>query len=319
MAAAGVWAISFDQCMDLLRIEDEQDKDVWIIGNLDPNEAVEQSTPSRIKAAATDLAYVMGTKDNYVMSTGCALPPSTPVENAAAFTAASRKALKKVRDHGRLLNKLQQAVFVGDPKRTAQCIDAAAKNKIPVSMPIDAGLMRGIRKTGALYEAKKRFLPDVLLSTEAFYRGFEQVKPLIAGTEKQRPDVVLGTVRGDFHEIGKDLVRILFEINGIRVLDLGVDVSPEDFVSAAVSNNAPIIGLSAFITSAGKQLKAVMDMVQDLEDTDLCVIMGGAAVNHLIADDLGASGYAKNAVEAVGLVRKLLSSQISPVKQRLDP
>jgi 5-methyltetrahydrofolate--homocysteine methyltransferase len=113
-------------------------------------------------------------------------------------------------------------------------------------------------------------------------------------------------VKGDFHEIGKDLVRIFLEINGFNVVDLGVDVPPEDFVRAFQTTHAKVIGLSAFLTSDRKQLTTVIDMFGK-ENGKKNIVVGGAAVNQSIADRIGANGYAKNAVEAVSVIKNLLT------------
>lgn len=168
---------------------------------------------------------------------------------------------------------------------------------------IDAGLMRSVRKGSACYEAHKCFLPDVLLMADAFYAGYENIRKCLPRQSTQQVDVILGTVKGDCHEIGKDLVRIYLEINGFNVLDLGVNVEPAAFIDKALSMNVPIIGLSAFITSARQQLKTVIERAEKEGLKDTRIIVGGAAVSQGIASDIGAHGYARNAVAAVQLIK----------------
>ena len=305
----GVDAISIDQCMDLLLVEDQVPEDLFIMGNIDPSETMEQSDVETVEGEVRDQANVMGAVPNYVMSTGCALPPSTPLENVQAFIRTAREALGSLEDKASCLNEIRRAVFEGDEERTRSCTqDACNAGNIPANTLIKAGLMRSVRKGSTWYEAKRKFLPDILLMAEAFYAGYNCLHNYIPDTGQSGADVVLGTVKGDYHEIGKDLVRIFLETNGFRVLDLGVDVAPEEFMSAAVSNRASVIGLSVFITSARSQLKKAIRLASDQGLSKTCIIVGGAAVNRSIALDLGAQGYARDAVEAVSVVKKFCKS-----------
>ena len=299
----GVSAISFDQCMDLLVVEDEVPDHITIIGNVDPSETIEQGRLDQIEAAVIDLANLMGGKSNYVMSSGCALPPLTPIENIQVFTQTARKHLGRLKQQSEHLSAIRQSVYAGEREQTIRAVDTALDRNSPAMTLIDAGLMRSVRKGSACYEAQKCFLPDVLLMADAFYAGYGNMRKLLPQQSTQKVDVILGTVKGDCHEIGKDLVRIFLEINGFNVLDLGVNVEPADFIDKALSTNAPIIGLSAFITSARQQLKAVIEWAgkEGLKDTR--IIVGGAAVSRGIAADIGAHGFARNAVAAVQLVK----------------
>ena len=137
------------------------------------------------------------------------------------------------------------------------------------------------------------------------------------GLSAERPfQVALGTVQGDIHEIGKDLVRIIMETNGLRVLDLGANVAPERFVEACKSSDAPIVALSAFIVSARKQLVDTINLLIERGMNSVAVIVGGAAVNHQIASSVGADGYAKDAIGALKLVKKILKEGKRPIDGR---
>jgi MtaA/CmuA family methyltransferase len=299
----GVSAISFDQCMDLLVVEDVIPDHITIIGNVDPSETIEQGRPDQIEAAVIDLANLMGGKSNYVMSSGCALPPLTPIENVQLFTQTARKHLGKLKQPAKHLSAIRESVYAGEREHTIRAVDTALAENSPAMTLIDAGLMRSVRKGSACYEVQKCFLPDVLLMADAFYAGYEIIRKRLPRQPAHQVDVILGTVKGDCHEIGKDLVRIFLEINGFNVLDLGVNVEPTDFIDKARSTNAPIIGLSAFITSARQQLKAVIEQAEKEGLKDTRIIVGGAAVSQGIAADIGAHGYARNAVAAVQLVK----------------
>ena len=305
----GVSAISFDQCMDLLVVEDEVPDHITIIGNVDPSETIEQGRPDQIEAAVVDLATLMGGKSNYVMSSGCALPPMTPIENVQVFTQTARKHLGKIKQQAEYLSAIRESVYAGEREQTIRAVDTALAEKSPAMTLIDAGLMRSVRKGSACYETQKCFLPDILLMADAFYAGYGNIRKLLPQQSSCRVDVILGTVKGDCHEIGKDLVRIFLEINGFNVLDLGVNVEPAEFIDKARSMNAPIIGLSAFITSARQQLKAVIEQAEKEGLKNTRIIVGGAAVSRGIAVDIGAHGYARNAVAAVQLVKDCFSEK----------
>mgnify|MGYP000161425139 CR=1 FL=1 len=299
-------AISFDQCMDLLLVEDGVPDEVFIMGNIDPSEVMEQSDLETVEEEVSDQAHIMGAVQNYIMSTGCALPPSTPIENVQAFISAARKVLGAIEDEAAPLNEIRSAVFEGDEERA----NTLTKNicdqvNIPVNILIKAGLMRSVRKGSVWYEAKRKFLPDILLMAEAFYAGYSNLRLHTLDTEHEGTEVVVGAVKGDYHEIGKDLVKIFLEINGFRVLDLGVDVLPEDFISAAVSNRGSVIGVSIFVTSCRSQLKKIIEEIHRQGLKDIAIVAGGAAVNRSIVFDQGADGYARDAVEAVSVINRL--------------
>ncbi|MGM0644471.1 MAG: uroporphyrinogen decarboxylase family protein, partial [Thermodesulfobacteriota bacterium] len=323
----GVSAISFDQCMDLLAVEDYIPKGMGIIGNIDPSGVIAQGPVDRIEEDVSDLCNMMGTNSDFVMSTGCALPPATPVENVEAFIRSAKERMNALETFREPLTRVRNTVFEGDGPKVADAVDHAGENeKVPMLFIVHAGLLRSVRKASAMYDAGKFFLPSLLLIAEAFYAGYDRIRHAVEPAEKSGADVILGTVKGDFHEIGKDLVRIFLEINGYRVMDLGVDVAPEEFITQAARNNASVIGLSAFITSAGTQLAEVIRMADQEELFCTRILVGGAAVNQKTASDIGADGYAKDAAGAAALVRQFIlepgpkASKIiySPLKESHD-
>jgi methanogenic corrinoid protein MtbC1 len=171
---------------------------------------------------------------------------------------------------------------------------------------VNSGLMRAVKKSSALYEARRCHLPDILITVDAFYSGLHQVEPLLNAADGPC-QVVLGTVAGDIHEIGKNLVRIMLEAHGIKVLDLGVNVKAQQFVDACEEHGAAIVGLSCFITTARPQLEAVMAELQRAGQGKVKVVVGGAAASNTVAAGIGAQGFAPDAVSAVKLVQKLLA------------
>jgi MtaA/CmuA family methyltransferase len=305
----GTKAISFDQCMDLLAIEDRVPPDITIVGNLDPVEILELASEDEVVSTTEDLATIMGVKKNFALSTGCAVPPSGSIQNVKKFVSVGREVFQNLIPYREYLENLGSLVHCGDRSAVHDLLKKRKDLGIDPLMTINGGLMRAIRKGSARYETKQCFLPEVLLMVDAFYEGYKELE-LDLGLSTDRPfQVVLGTVQGDIHEIGKDLVRIMMETNGLRVLDLGANVSSEQFVESCKSSGAPVVALSAFITSARKQLVDTINLFIEREMKSVAVIVGGAAVNHQIASSLGANGYAKDAIGAVKLVRKILKDR----------
>ena len=308
MVKTGVKGISFDQCMDLLFCEDVVPDNVGIIGNIDPVEIIELGSAEQVKSRVEDLVSVMGVKDNFNMSTGCAVPPSAPIENVVQFIETSKMCLSQLKPYAKVLAGIGDHVHRGERENLEVLIGLALEEGMDSLMVVNSGLMRAVRKGSARYNARQCYLPEILLMVDAFYQGYKMLAPHFMINGDKTPQVILGTVKGDFHEIGKDLVRIVLETNGVRVLDIGVDVSSERFIEAAKMHQVNIVGLSAFITSARKQLEQIVKSFQEKGLGDVSVIVGGAAVNRQIAMTIGAQGYAKNAVEAVKLVKDILKA-----------
>jgi 5-methyltetrahydrofolate--homocysteine methyltransferase len=166
-----------------------------------------------------------------------------------------------------------------------------------------------MREAGELFEAGEYFVPELLMAARATKGVFEILRPLLA-TKGVRPlgKVVLGTVKGDLHDIGKNLVGAMLEGGGFEVVDLGVSVTPEQFVAAVKDHSVNIVGLSALLTTT---LPAMQATVQAFESTGMResvkVLVGGAPVTQSYADSIGADGYAESAAAAVGIARQLVT------------
>jgi methanogenic corrinoid protein MtbC1 len=201
---------------------------------------------------------------------------------------------------------LGDKVHRGERESVPKLVDRALEERADPLMIVNSGLMRAVRKGSARYESRQSFLPEILLMVDAFYQGFRTLEPHLNIDGDRPPQVIIGTVKGDFHEIGKNLVRIILETNGVKVFDLGVNVTAEEFLAAAKSHGAPVVGLSAFITSARKQLSEIVRSFHRPDVPSVSIIVGGAAVNQQIAENIGARGYARDAVGAVKLVKHIL-------------
>ncbi|MCL1905941.1 MAG: corrinoid protein [Clostridiales bacterium] len=172
---------------------------------------------------------------------------------------------------------------------------------------IDMGLIPAMARVGCLFKEGEMYVPEVMMAASVVSAVVEFLKPLLAGKISYKGTVVLGTVKGDMHDIGKNLVALLLENNGFKVVDLGADISPVAFIEAAASHAAQIVGLSALLTTT---MPAMAETVQAFEQAGcrdkVKIIIGGAPVTAGFAAEIKADGYAKDAVGAVELCLSLL-------------
>jgi 5-methyltetrahydrofolate--homocysteine methyltransferase len=207
-----------------------------------------------------------------------------------------------------ILEELARSLECGDSAAVAEQTQKAIDADLPAQAILDQGLIAGMAVVGKRFKVHEIFLPDVLLAAKAMYAGLDLLKPLmIEQNVPRKGKVVIGTVQGDLHDIGKNLVGIMLEGAGFEVIDLGTDVAPETFIDAAEREGARIIGLSALLTTTmpmmGKVVKAVEE--RGLAD-EIRVIVGGAPVTESFAAEIGASGYCFDGTSAVETVHRLL-------------
>jgi len=204
-------------------------------------------------------------------------------------------------------SNIYDSVLKGDTENIVNYIDAAIKAGMQPSNIVDGLLISAINEVGKLYEEKRYFLPQLIRSAEAMKLGFEYLKPLLKTEEtklqKEEVPVVLATVKGDIHDIGKNIVGLMLENYGFKVHDLGKDVSAERIVSEARKIEAKIVGLSALMTTTMVEMKEVIELARK-EELSCKIMVGGAVVNEDYAREIGADGYAKDAYEAVNLAKK---------------
>jgi 5-methyltetrahydrofolate--homocysteine methyltransferase len=175
---------------------------------------------------------------------------------------------------------------------------------------IDQGMIPGIREVGVRYEKKVYFLPQLIASAEAMKKGFELLEPLLkkeGGGAARKGTVILATVQGDIHDIGKNIVSLMLKNNGFEVIDLGKDVPDEDIIKAALKANPHIIGLSALMTTTMVRMKSVMELARQRGITSPFLV-GGAVVTQSYADSIGAH-YARDGVEAVKIAMSLVGEK----------
>jgi 5-methyltetrahydrofolate--homocysteine methyltransferase len=206
-----------------------------------------------------------------------------------------------------ILKQIAQCLENGDDACVPPLVRQALAAGIVPKTILDDGLIAGMNTVGEKFRVHEIFLPDVLLAAKAMYAGMDVLKPLLISTGvSSRGRVVIGSVQGDLHDIGKNLVGIMLKGAGFEVIDLGNDVSAEKFVAAAKSHDARVIGMSALLTTTMPVMKEVVDL---LKKENLCgrikTIIGGAPVSQNYAVEIGADAYGYDCAQAVAGVKKL--------------
>jgi 5-methyltetrahydrofolate--homocysteine methyltransferase len=207
------------------------------------------------------------------------------------------------------LTPLKQAVIDGNAKKVLEIVKEALADKIDPQSLLTDHMIPGMLEVGELMAEGEYFIPEVLRSAKAMNGALELVEPLLVGGDRKTAgDVIIGSVKGDIHDIGKNLVAMLLKGNGFIVQDLGVDVPVEKFIAAAQAIDGPVIvGMSALITPVLDEMEAVIKAIEDAGIRDRVKIMvGGAPVTKEYADSIGADGMAEDAAAAVTLAKKLL-------------
>ena len=205
---------------------------------------------------------------------------------------------------------LKQAVLAGDEATAVAEVKKALAVKANPQDILDNGLIAGMEVVGKKFRSGEMFLPEVLLSAEVMHKGIDILNPLLSKAgRKGIATVVIGTVEGDIHDIGKKIVALLLEGNGFNVIDLGVDVKGEKFIEAVEKHKPQILGMSALLTTTMPHMGEVINALKAKKLRDkVKVIVGGASVNAEFAKSIGADGYAVEAGTGVELAKKLISA-----------
>jgi len=211
------------------------------------------------------------------------------------------------------LEQITQRLIGGDIPGVQKLAKEALDAGIPAQEILNQGLLPGMNVVGERFKQNKIYIPEVVLSAKAMHAGVELLRPhLEAGQIKPSATVVIGTVQGDLHDIGKNLVTMMLKGAGFEVIDLGIDVPAERFASEVADSKAHILALSALLTTSMPNMKKTLDL---LSERGLCqgviTMVGGAPVTQTYADEIGADGYAQNASLAVDRARELLKSSTS--------
>jgi len=201
------------------------------------------------------------------------------------------------------LQAMTDAVQRGDRDAAVQTVQDALAAGLEPEQILNEGLIAGMSSVGEKFRNNEIFIPEVLIAARAMNGAMKILEPKLVETGVEpRGKVVIGTVKQDLHDIGKNLVAMMLKGGGFKVIDLGVDVEPEKFVEAAKGEQAQVVALSALLTTTMPNMKAVVDALQEAGLDGVKVMIGGAPVTQAYADEIGAAGYAPDAGSAVDLV-----------------
>jgi 5-methyltetrahydrofolate--homocysteine methyltransferase len=205
------------------------------------------------------------------------------------------------------LEKIKEAVIAGSAKQAKEYTEAAVAEGLDVSTILNEGLISGMNIIGARFKINEVYVPEVLMSARAMHTGLAVIKPMIVSSGvKEKGTVAIGTIKGDLHDIGKNLVIMMLEGAGYKVIDLGVDVPPEKFLQAIEEHHPHVVGISALLTTTMTQMKEAVEQLK-ARGGKTKIIVGGAPVTPKFAGEIGADGYAADAASAVDTVAELIA------------
>lgn len=207
------------------------------------------------------------------------------------------------------LESIFEGILNGDMNTVPKQVQAALAAGLSPESILKEGMVAAMAEVGCLFEDGEFFVPEMLISARAMKAGLVVLKPHLADSGVEPiGKVVIGTVQGDMHDIGKNLVGMMLEGAGFAIIDLGVDVKPQQFVDAISENEAEIVALSALLTTTMPQMKSTIDAVQAAGLADsVKVLVGGAPVTAEFAEQMGADGFAEDASQAASLAKSFLS------------
>jgi 5-methyltetrahydrofolate--homocysteine methyltransferase len=208
------------------------------------------------------------------------------------------------------LKKLYDSVVSGDAKTTQAITRQALAEGVDPLKLVNEHMVPAMDEVGRRFEANEYFVPELLISARAMKAALELIRPLLTARGDQPVGrVAIGTVKGDLHDIGKNLVASLLEGGGFEVIDLGVNVSPEKFIETVNAKQANIIAMSALLTTTMPSMKTTIDALKQAGVREkVIVLIGGAPITQKYADEIGADGYSENAVGAVALAKKAVAA-----------
>ena len=214
--------------------------------------------------------------------------------------------MEKEQNKYELIKLIQNSVIEYDEEKAAELCNNAINQQYNANEIILEGLAKGMDKVGELYEKKEYFVPELLLCSDAMYAGLEVLRPYVKIEDhKATGKIVMGVVEGDIHDIGKTLVKTMFEAAGWEIYDLGKDVKISKFAEEAIRTDANLVALSALMTTSMMAMPRIIEIIKE-KAPNVIVMVGGAPLTEDIALEYGADGYAKDAISAVHEAEKLL-------------
>ncbi len=209
-----------------------------------------------------------------------------------------------------VLDDLAKAVLEGDEEASPKLVQQALDEGLPAHEVLQQGLLKGMTEVGRLFRDGEYFVPEVLISAETLKAGTAVLKPhLVSAGVKPEFTAVIGTVKGDLHDIGKNLVATMLEGAGFEVVDLGVDVDADKFISACAEHNAHLVAMSALLTTTMPAMEDTVQKIKDAVQPTPVILVGGAPITQDYADKIGANGYGRDAATGAELAKELLPSK----------
>lgn len=208
-----------------------------------------------------------------------------------------------------VLREISTGILQGDSEKVESMVKKALEIGLACEEILDKGLFEGMDVVGKLFKEEEIFLPEVLMAAKAMGAGQKLLEPLLVGFSggKKKAKIILGTVKGDVHDLGKNLLGMMFKGAGFDVFDLGVDISEEEFAESVKKQKPDMLGMSALLTMTMPRLKSTIEFLENKGlRKQVKVIIGGACVTQKYADEVGADGYAENAAAAVVMAKQLL-------------
>lgn len=208
-----------------------------------------------------------------------------------------------------VVTQIRTNVIEGNAQATLELVKQALTNGIPAEQILNEGLIAAMAHVGKLFEEGEYYVPEMLIAARAMKGGLELLRPALAAAKVQAiGKIVIGTVQGDLHDIGKNLVAMMMEGAGFEVIDLGVDVTPEKFVEAINAHQPQLVGCSALLTTTMPKMKATINAIERAGiRSRVKVLVGGAPVTARYASEIGADAYAPDASAAASIAKSLLS------------
>jgi 5-methyltetrahydrofolate--homocysteine methyltransferase len=206
-----------------------------------------------------------------------------------------------------IVDEIKEAVIAGSAKKVKDAVERAVAGGLAVEAILHDGLIAGMDIIGARFKANEVYVPEVLVAARAMHAGLDVIKPLIVSSGiKEKGVIVIGTVQGDLHDIGKNLVVMMLEGAGYRVVNLGVDIPVDAFIRSVEEHKPQVVGLSALLTTTMPKLAETVAKLHEAFPGGIKVIVGGAPVTEAYAGQIGADGFAADAASAVEVVGKLV-------------
>lgn len=208
------------------------------------------------------------------------------------------------------MNTILQAILDFDEALLKKSVQEQLDAGTDINIILDKGLIQAMDVVGQKFTKGEIFVPEMMIAAETMQAGLELLKPLlVSDSNESKGTIVIGTVKGDLHDIGKNLVSLMLDGGGFDVIDLGVDIEPEKFIQAAEENKADIIGLSALLTTAMPIMEKTVNLIKK-SNLPAKTFIGGAPVTLQFSEQIGADGYSENAPGAVAVARKLIANAL---------